>query len=44
MKWENIKLGDSATFINGYPFKPTEWSDVGLPISEYKILQEIYQS
>lgn len=29
---QNIRLGDIATFINGYPFKPTEWQDVGKPI------------
>lgn len=26
------RLGDMATFINGYAFKPSDWSDVGLPI------------
>lgn len=26
------KLGDIATYINGYPFKPQDWSDKGLPI------------
>ena len=26
------KLGDIATYINGYPFKPNDWSDTGLPI------------
>ena len=26
------KLGDIATYINGYPFKPTDWSNEGLPI------------
>ena len=32
MKWDHIKLGDAATFINGYPFKPTEWSENGREI------------
>jgi type I restriction enzyme, S subunit len=32
MKWEKVNLGDVATFINGYPFKPTEWSTEGLEI------------
>lgn len=32
MKWKMIKLGDAATFVNGYPFKPTEWSETGLEI------------
>lgn len=26
------KLGDVATYVNGYAFKPTDWSDTGLPI------------
>jgi len=30
--WEKVKLGDLATFVNGYPFKPSDWSDEGLEI------------
>jgi|694.fasta_scaffold149262_2 type I restriction enzyme S subunit len=30
--WEKVKLGDTATFINGYPFKPEEWSQSGKKI------------
>lgn len=30
--WKSTKLGDVATFINGYPFKPTQWSDSGKEI------------
>jgi type I restriction enzyme S subunit len=26
------KLGDIATYINGYAFKPNDWSNTGLPI------------
>ena len=26
------RLGDIATYINGYPFKPEDWSDTGVPI------------
>lgn len=26
------RLGDIATYINGYAFKPSDWSDTGLPI------------
>ena len=26
------KLGDIATYINGYAFKPEDWSNTGLPI------------
>jgi len=32
MKWEIAKLGDLATFINGYPFKPSEWASSGMEI------------
>jgi len=32
MKWDQIKLGDAATFINGYPFKPTDWTENGREI------------
>ena len=31
-KWEKVKLGDAATYINGYAFKPDQWTDNGLPI------------
>lgn len=27
-----VKLGDVATYINGYAFKPSDWSEEGLPI------------
>ena len=27
-----VKLGDVATYVNGYAFKPDDWSNVGLPI------------
>ncbi len=27
-----VRLGDIATYINGYAFKPSDWSDNGLPI------------
>ena len=27
-----IRLGDVATYINGYAFKPEDWSDSGVPI------------
>ena len=30
--WENKKLIDLAYFINGYAFKPDDWSKEGLPI------------
>jgi type I restriction enzyme S subunit len=31
-KWETVRLGDAATFINGFAFKPMDWTDNGLPI------------
>ncbi|TWI22679.1 restriction endonuclease subunit S [Sphingobacterium siyangense] len=27
--WEKVKLGELATFINGYAFKPSDWSSEG---------------
>ena len=27
-----VRLGDVATYINGYAFKPSDWSDTGVPI------------
>lgn len=30
--WEYKKLGDVASFINGYAFKPEQWSTSGTPI------------
>jgi type I restriction enzyme S subunit len=32
MSWKTIKLGDVATFVNGYAFKPGDWSETGLEI------------
>lgn len=32
MSWEKVNLGDVATFVNGYPFKPSDWSNEGLEI------------
>lgn len=30
--WKTVRLGDVATYINGYAFKPSDWSNNGLPI------------
>lgn len=30
--WEIKKLGDVATYVNGYAFKPDHWTDDGVPI------------
>lgn len=31
-KWKYKKLGEVATFVNGYAFKPSDWKGQGLPI------------
>ena len=31
-KWKNVHLKTTARFINGKPFKPSEWATRGLPI------------
>ena len=30
--WPCVRLGDVATYVNGYAFKPTDWSSAGRPI------------
>ncbi len=30
--WTYKKLGDVATYINGFPFKPSDWKEEGKPI------------
>ena len=32
MSWNTVRLGDVATFINGFPFKPSDWSNEGMEI------------
>lgn len=31
-KWEMVRLGDAATFVNGFAFKPIDWVAEGIPI------------
>lgn len=31
-EWKTVRLGDVATYINGYAFKPSDWGTAGLPI------------
>ena len=31
-EWKTVRLGDVATYINGYAFKPSDWGTTGLPI------------
>lgn len=30
--WKYVRLGDVATYINGFAFKPDDWSSKGIPI------------
>ena len=30
--WQSTVLGALADYINGYPFKPRDWSTIGTPI------------
>ncbi len=30
--WRRVTMNDAAQFLNGYPFKPTDWSEQGTPI------------
>jgi len=32
MSWDTVRLGDLATFVNGFPFKPSEWTNDGIEI------------
>ncbi len=32
MSWQKVKLGDVASFVNGYAFKPSDWSQAGMEI------------
>jgi len=38
--WKYINLGEAATFVNGYAFKPEQWSDEGLEIIRIQNLTE----
>lgn len=35
-----VRLGDVCELINGYPFKPSDWSDAGLPIIRIQNLND----
>ncbi len=39
--WEVKKLGEVATYINGYAFKPSQWTDKGTPIIRIQNLNKI---
>ena len=36
--WRNAVLGDVAEFLNGYAFKPSDFTDDGLPVVRIKQL------
>ena len=38
--WEYKKLGEVATYVNGYAFKPEEWKEEGLPIIRIQNLND----
>ena len=35
------RMGDIATYINGYAFKPTDWTESGLPIIRIQNLNDV---
>ncbi|MDO8885965.1 restriction endonuclease subunit S [Candidatus Oleimmundimicrobium sp.] len=39
--WKVVKVGQIANLINGRAFKPTEWSDAGLPIIRIQNLNDL---
>ena len=39
-----IRLGDAASFINGFAFKPDHWGDVGRPIIRIQNLNNTERS
>lgn len=39
--WDKVRLGDALTLINGRAFKPTEWSQNGLPIVRIQNLNNL---
>ena len=39
-EWKIVRLGDAATFINGFAFKPSDWDNEGLPIIRIQNLTE----
>ncbi|MBC3804120.1 type I restriction endonuclease subunit S [Acetobacterium fimetarium] len=39
-KWEKVRLGDVGSYVNGFAFKPEDWSSQGLPIIRIQNLTE----
>ncbi|WP_346898394.1 restriction endonuclease subunit S [Clostridium sp. UBA7503] len=44
MEYKMMKLGDIATFVNGYAFKPNEWDTKGFPIIRIQNLNNLNQT
>jgi len=38
--WQVVRLGEVGKFINGYPFKPSDWVNKGLPIIRIQNLND----
>ncbi len=34
---KTVKLGEVATYVNGYAFKPSDWENSGKELFEFKI-------
>lgn len=41
VKWERKKLGEIATYINGFAFKPSDWVEKGRPIIRIQNLTDV---
>src|SRR5207247_9133027 len=39
-EWGKIAIGDICSLVNGRAFKPTDWTDVGLPIVRIRNLND----
>ena len=39
--WEIKKLGEVATYVNGYAFKPEHWGETGVPIIRIQNLNNL---
>lgn len=40
LNWKMVRLEEVATYINGYPFKPSDWKTEGLPIIRIQNLND----
>ena len=42
--WKYVKLGELASYINGFAFKPSDWSESGKPIIRIQNLTDAFSS